>query len=86
MPVELETSRIQDALDDAAGAISGRTCLGPLDERLVGHVGIRLLVGAAQVDIETKIYSSPSYHGFKSMGPGAFNMALIGSTCTGLPC
>jgi hypothetical protein len=35
--------------------------------------------------LKAKVESNLSYFSFKRLGPGAFNVGLIGSTCTALP-
>ena len=60
-------------------------------ERLArhGHPRAHGLGVAAQVEIESineaKLKSSLTYFGFKRLVAGAFNVSLIGSTCTALP-
>ena len=39
----------------------------------------------AQVEFESEFESNSSYFSFKRLVPGAFNLVLIGSTCTALP-
>jgi hypothetical protein len=38
-----------------------------------------------KLKLKASIESGSSYCSFKSLVPGAFNMGLIGSTCTALP-
>jgi hypothetical protein len=38
-----------------------------------------------KLKLEAKLESSSSYFSFKHLVPGAFNVCLIGSTCTALP-
>jgi len=37
------------------------------------------------LNLKAKVESGSSYFSFRCLVPGAFNMGLIGSTCTALP-
>ena len=39
-----------------------------------------------KLKLKAKFETGPPYLSFKSIDPGAFNVGLIGSTCTALPC
>jgi hypothetical protein len=44
------------------------------------------LLERRKLNLKAKFEGGSSYHSFKRLVPGAFNVGSIGSTCTALPC
>ena len=67
-----------------AGAAAGAE--GVAQERFHVRHGVPAPHGvAAQIEFESKVGKQSSCCSFKCLVPGAFNVGLIGSTCTALP-
>ena len=44
------------------------------------------LLKRRKLNLKAELGTSPSHFSFKRLLKGAFNVSLIGSACTGLPC
>jgi hypothetical protein len=71
---------VRPHLEAIAPAHAPVAVLVPRHDRELAH-----LVGAAQLEIESKLESDSSHFSFKRLDPGSVNLGFMGSTCTALP-